>query len=196
MEAALFLVLSDVPATTSTGAWANLPYRRFGDSAVRKLTLDDHVIEVKIAEGGYTVTVDGRTSHSSASLKSPTEIVTQFSTTRSAATVIHHGHKLHVFSGGKQYIFTQHLSAAEEDVAAATGSDNLISPMPATVIEVRVKPGDKVTEGQVCAVLESMKMEINIRAARDGVIGGVNVEKGQVVEEGAVLVALEKAESA
>ena len=62
--------------------------------------------------------------------------------------------------------------------------------MPATVIEVRVKPGESVKEGQVCAVLESMKMEISIRAGRDGVVGSVGVEKGDVVEEGAVLVAL------
>jgi 3-methylcrotonyl-CoA carboxylase alpha subunit len=62
--------------------------------------------------------------------------------------------------------------------------------MPATVIEVRVKAGDVVVEGQVCCVLESMKMEISIRAGRDGVVGSVGVEKGDVVEEGAVLVAL------
>jgi 3-methylcrotonyl-CoA carboxylase alpha subunit len=68
--------------------------------------------------------------------------------------------------------------------------------MPATVIEVRVKPGEKVEANQVVCVLESMKMEINIRAGRDGVVGAVNVEKGQVVEEGAVLVALESDESA
>lgn len=69
--------------------------------------------------------------------------------------------------------------------------DRLTSPMPATVIEVRVKPGDQVKEGQVCAVLESMKMEISIRAGRDGVVGQVNVEKGQTVEEGMILVALD-----
>ena len=63
--------------------------------------------------------------------------------------------------------------------------------MPATVIDVKVKQGDKVTAGQVCAVLESMKMEINIRAGRDGVVGKVGAVKGSTVEEGSVLVTLE-----
>lgn len=62
--------------------------------------------------------------------------------------------------------------------------------MPATVIELRVEVGDKVKEGQVVCVLESMKMEINIRAEREGVIGQIRVEKGKVVEEGEVLVVL------
>jgi 3-methylcrotonyl-CoA carboxylase alpha subunit len=62
--------------------------------------------------------------------------------------------------------------------------------MPATVIEVRVKVGDEVKTGQVVAVLESMKMEISIRAGRDGIVGVVNAEKGMVVEEGGLLVGL------
>ena len=68
--------------------------------------------------------------------------------------------------------------------------------MPATVIEVRVKPGDIVKEGQVCVVLESMKMEISIRAGRDGVVGAVGVGKGETVEEGGVLVVLAEADTA
>jgi 3-methylcrotonyl-CoA carboxylase alpha subunit len=64
--------------------------------------------------------------------------------------------------------------------------------MPARVLEVRVKEGEAVVAGQVCAVLESMKLEISIRAGRDGVVKSVGAEKGMVVEEGAVLVLLEK----
>ncbi len=67
--------------------------------------------------------------------------------------------------------------------------------MPATVIDVRVAKGDSVKSGQICCVLESMKMEINIRAERDGMIEAVNVGKGQVVEEGMLLVTLEGKEA-
>jgi 3-methylcrotonyl-CoA carboxylase alpha subunit len=117
-------------------------------------------------------------------------MIAQFPHTRSTATIIPFGSKIHVFANGKHYTLSLPLSLEEGEGGKAAGADRLVSPMPATVIEVRVKPGDQVTEGQVCAVLESMKMEISIRAGRDGVIGSVNVEKGQVVEEGAVLVAL------
>lgn len=67
----------------------------------------------------------------------------------------------------------------------------LVSPMPATVIEVKVKKGDEVKENQVLCVLESMKMEINLRAGRDGIVGEVRAEKGKGVEEGEILVLLE-----
>lgn len=63
--------------------------------------------------------------------------------------------------------------------------------MPANVIDVKVKEGDEVKSGQVCVVLESMKMEINIRAGKDGVVKKVGVKKGGNVEEGNVLVVLE-----
>lgn len=124
-------------------------------------------------------------------------MISQFPHTRAQSTIIPLGSKVHIFASasgpssgsGKHYTLTQPL--LEEDTTSTTAAtDRLTSPMPATVIEVRVKPGDKVTEGQVCAVLESMKMEISIRAGRDGVVEQVNVDKGQTVEEGVVLVAL------
>lgn len=64
------------------------------------------------------------------------------------------------------------------------------------MIDVKVKQGDKVSSGQVVAILESMKMEINIRAGRDGVVGKVGAVKGMSVEEGSLLVSLEPEDAA
>ena len=41
---------------------------------------------------------------------------------------------------------------------------NIEAPMPGTILDVRVKPGDSVTEGQVLVMLEAMKMENEIMA--------------------------------
>ena len=117
-------------------------------------------------------------------------MITQFPDQRLHSTVIQHGHKLHIFTSDEHHVLTLPQDAVDEGSSATVSADNLTSPMPATVIEVRVKKGDKVVAGQVCAVLESMKMEINIRAGRDGVIGDVKVAKGSSVEEGGVLVSL------
>lgn len=122
---------------------------------------------------------------------SPTEVITQLDNTRSQATIISVGNKLHVFTNASHYILHRPQISADEGEATTTSADNLVSPMPATVIDVKVKAGDVVTTGQVLAVLESMKMEINIRAGRDGVVGKVAAEKGKSVEEGSLLVALE-----
>ena len=73
---------------------------------------------------------------------------------------------------------------------AAAGSASINAPMPGTIVDVKVKVGDKVANGTVVAVLEAMKMENDIVADRDGVIASVNVAKGDAVETGAVVVTL------
>lgn len=199
-QAALFLMLHEQEAVTGGGPWSTLAHRRFGDVAQRTYKFDDREVTVRILPSGYEIEVDGSgtVDRASASLKDRTELVTQWSDTRLASTIIPSGgHKLHIFDSGRQYVLHHTPSEVEADSTATTQTANaMTSPMPATVIEVRVKPGEKVESNQVVCVLESMKMEINIRAGRDGVVGAVNVEKGQVVEEGAVLVALESDESA
>lgn len=64
---------------------------------------------------------------------------------------------------------------------------SLKSPLPGTIIAVKVKEGDQVKEGQTVAILEAMKMENEILAENDGIVESVNVEKGDSVLEGTVI---------
>jgi|YNPBryulayer2012_1023412.scaffolds.fasta_scaffold10998_2 biotin carboxyl carrier protein len=66
-------------------------------------------------------------------------------------------------------------------------ANSLTSPMNGVVIEIPVKPGDSVREGQVVVVLEAMKMKTNISSSRDGVIADVKVKINDTVESGQVL---------
>jgi len=76
--------------------------------------------------------------------------------------------------------------------AVGTGSGNeIVAPMPGTVLDVHVKVGDKVTAGQEVVSLEAMKMRNAIRAARDGVVTSVEVMAGQKVAYNAVMVRIE-----
>ncbi|MGW4350637.1 biotin/lipoyl-binding carrier protein [Nocardia sp. NPDC004582] len=61
----------------------------------------------------------------------------------------------------------------------------------ATVWKVIVAPGDRVSEGDVLLILESMKMEIPVEAENDGVIAEIHVSDGTAVSEGDLLVTLE-----
>ena len=63
----------------------------------------------------------------------------------------------------------------------------MTSPMHGTILQVEVKPGDRVERGEQVAVLEAMKMETRVAAPRDGEVTAVHVEAGQVVESGQVI---------
>ena len=64
------------------------------------------------------------------------------------------------------------------------------SPLPGTVLAVKVNVGDRVTTGQTLVVLEAMKMENNIDADRAGVVKQILVQQGATVMEGDVLIVI------
>ncbi|MGN0649558.1 MAG: biotin/lipoyl-containing protein [Oscillospiraceae bacterium] len=73
---------------------------------------------------------------------------------------------------------------------AAAGASSINAPMRGTIVDVKVKVGDKVSNGTVIAVLEAMKMENDIVADKDGVVASICVNKGEAVETGAPVVTL------
>lgn len=64
----------------------------------------------------------------------------------------------------------------------------LSAPMPGTVIQVQVEVGQSVTKGEVVALLESMKMQMEIRTPITGKVEKIFVSAGQKIEKGAELV--------
>ena len=69
-------------------------------------------------------------------------------------------------------------------------STNVNAHITGTVWKIEVKPGEQVAEGQVCVILESMKMEMPVEAPRAGTVDKVHVTEGQSVGEGDPLVTL------
>ncbi|MCQ0970289.1 acetyl/propionyl/methylcrotonyl-CoA carboxylase subunit alpha [Paracoccus sp. TK19116] len=74
----------------------------------------------------------------------------------------------------------------------AAGDALTLSPMPGLVRSVHVKAGQAVKAGDRLAVLEAMKMEHALTAARDGVVAEVLAQAGDQVEAGAPLIRLEE----
>src|SRR5690606_37345651 len=72
-----------------------------------------------------------------------------------------------------------------------TGDDRVLAPMPGRVVLVRVRAGDTVAAGQELVVLEAMKMELALKAPRDGTVAEVRAAEGNFVDADAMLVALE-----
>ena len=73
---------------------------------------------------------------------------------------------------------------------AEQGEQIIKSGMPGKIIEIKVKAGDKVQEGDLLLVIEAMKMENEIRASCEGKIKKIYVKPKQNVETGAKLLLL------
>ncbi|MCV3375273.1 biotin/lipoyl-containing protein [Campylobacter sp. IFREMER_LSEM_CL2151] len=70
---------------------------------------------------------------------------------------------------------------------AQTGDNAIVASMNANVFKILVKENDSVKAGQVVAVLEAMKMEIEVSASKDGEIAELLVNAGESVSEGQAL---------
>ena len=68
---------------------------------------------------------------------------------------------------------------------------DVTAPMGGKVIDVKVKVGDAINEGDEVLILEAMKMELPVVANESGTVKEVKCNKGDAVEAEAVLVVLE-----
>jgi len=78
------------------------------------------------------------------------------------------------------------VKSAKNTTAGATEND-IVASLPGAVHKILVSAGDHVKKGQAVVVLEAMKMEIEVKAPKDGVIGSIEVSKGQSVANNQVV---------
>ena len=85
-----------------------------------------------------------------------------------------------------------HMEAARASVRvrARTNQQDLSAPMPATVVRVSATVGDRVARGDTLLILEAMKMELPVRAPRDGIVPAVHCQAGELVQPGVNLIEL------
>ena len=75
------------------------------------------------------------------------------------------------------------------DVVEEVKTTNIYAPMPGLILDIAVKEGDEVEEGQTILILEAMKMENVIKASGKGTVQSIlfnlndKVEKGQLIIE-------------
>lgn len=86
------------------------------------------------------------------------------------------------------------ISAARNKAAGTAGHVRITAPMTGSIVEVRCSPGQPVAEGDVLLVIESMKMNNELRAPAAGVVVAVPVVAAQRVKAGDLLVAVQRPE--
>lgn len=79
------------------------------------------------------------------------------------------------------------VAAAPVAAPVSADGEKVTSPMPGTILDIKVNVGDSVSAGQAIFVLEAMKMENDINAPCTGKVLSINTTKGSAVETGTVL---------
>ena len=125
--------------------------------------------------GAYTATIDGKA------------VAVQLNAAGDAYTAT---------VNGKSFTVKVAEGAAAPAAAAAPAGNGaltpLASPLPGTVVKVVAEVGTEVAEGDVVLVIEAMKMETEIKAAKAGIVREINVSASQVVAAGDTLAMIEE----
>ena len=85
-----------------------------------------------------------------------------------------------------------HRAVAQE--VEEGGSGKLIASIPAMIVEIKKKVGDKVTADEIVAVFEAMKMMNSMKAGIDGTVKEVNFSAGDSITKGDVIMVIEPEE--
>ncbi len=70
-------------------------------------------------------------------------------------------------------------------------SGDVNAPMPGLIVMITVELGQKVTQGDTVAILESMKMQNELKSPIAGVVRSIQAEAGQAVDKGDILVEID-----
>ncbi|MBP3653982.1 MAG: biotin/lipoyl-binding protein [Oscillospiraceae bacterium] len=82
------------------------------------------------------------------------------------------------------------VAAAPAAAAPTTAGEAIPSPLPGTILQVKVNAGQAVKEGDILIIIEAMKMENEVLAPRAGTVAQVVAAKGATVNTGDTLVVL------
>jgi len=98
----------------------------------------------------------------------------------------------YVFVDGDVFRVKRCTHTTKKKKKTDNAEDSLASPISGTVVQVKVKKGDKVKKADVLLVIEAMKMEYLIRAPFAGTIKKVHFKESDQIEIGAQTVELVK----
>jgi 3-methylcrotonyl-CoA carboxylase alpha subunit len=161
---------------------------RFSDGSAERVLRAYH------QGAGYLLDGEGERVTASAERLPDGALALDLDGVRSRVAVVRAGDEVTVLASGESWrlLYRDPLAGEAAEEAAA---GRLTAPMPGKIIQVLAKAEERVSRGQALMVLEAMKMEHTIAAPADGVLARVNYAVGDLVEEGAELLAFAEPEN-
>ncbi len=166
-------------------------------AATYRLTVGEsaHDVTVEERDGRFVLTIDGENIDAAIVTDGPgpaSLLIGAASFEVSAAEEedgfeVQVGHE--VFDIAIERLIAGH-TVSEQAGGTGTQVVQVRAPLTGSIVDVVVAEGESVTKGQVVAVIESMKMNNELRAPRDGTVAQVHVQKGDRVERNTPLVTI------
>ena len=81
-------------------------------------------------------------------------------------------------------------ASAPQAATPAVNAEDIPAPLAGNIWKVLVSPNQQINEGDTLVILEAMKMETEVKAARSGIVVAVNVSEGDQVSAGQAIISL------
>ncbi|MFO7963829.1 MAG: biotin/lipoyl-containing protein [Desulfobacterales bacterium] len=165
----------------------------------RRIDLSNHRYEVSAfgAPGSRRLKIADEPAQSAGIQRNEHDAVTvHFGSSRACMRLAVSGETVYVHAFDRT-VCARVVDPVEQAVQASGVKENSArAPMPGTVVEINVAPGDYVEKGQIIMTIESMKILTVISAPRNGTVLRIHFTIGQTFDKNAVLVTLAKEEEA
>ena len=199
LAAALWMHRADQAQPNRPSPWDRPDGWRVGQPSGRPVDLElanrREALEVFGADGDYRVTIADRSI--AIELLAAAGPTVQARIDGRSERLIAFGddrQRLELSRNGQRYRIVRHerFESASNNQAS---EGRLTAPMPGKILDLRVKQGDTVVEGETLLIMEAMKMELTIKAPMDGEIAQVAVSTDEVVEADVLLLEIATPES-
>lgn len=158
-------------------AWVNLLKQ---DGNLLEVEVDGKVYEVDLMHTG-----DGTFSILESGHSYNIELVPEAEAKKYTAYTLYDSFEVEVIDAEARYLNNRNANGG------ASGENKISSPMPGKVVNVLIKEGDEVKEGETLIIISAMKMESEYKAPRDGIVKLVRVKAEDTIDSNEVLIELE-----
>ncbi|MFP4313170.1 MAG: acetyl/propionyl/methylcrotonyl-CoA carboxylase subunit alpha [Alphaproteobacteria bacterium] len=180
--------------TNKQDPWASHMNWRMGTHIRKKLEFTNRGTRYEIACSiqGNEISFDFEDQNITAKLlhKSGHEILSITNGQKIKCGVVEHKNALTLMQNGRVISVLLASHDAQDDIQ---GTGRIVTNMPGRIVNILVKKGEEVEKDQPLLIMESMKVEITIRAGVAGIIDDLPIAVNDQVADGALLVNIEPA---